>query len=79
MCEHFPPCPGPDAPDCESARITERVDVQGWAKLCNGALVFDDFGALLPDGKVTESRRLTLAGWRHDGRHDSHTSPIHTA
>ncbi|MFI9630036.1 DUF5999 family protein [Streptomyces sp. NPDC052042] len=60
-CQHFPPCPESGAPDCESAKITARADVQGWARLCNGTVIFDDFGALLPDGQVSASRRLALA------------------
>ncbi|MFF3730766.1 DUF5999 family protein [Streptomyces sp. NPDC002476] len=62
MCQHHPPCPGPDAPDYERAKVTDRVYVQGWARLCNGAILFDDFGVLLPDGHITESRRVALAG-----------------
>ena len=29
---------------------------QGWSLLCNGVVVFDDAGALLPDGRVVDPR-----------------------
>jgi hypothetical protein len=52
MCSHNPACPPADAIDWWAARtITEHVG-QGWTLLCNGALVFDDHGALLPGGRV---------------------------
>lgn len=30
---------------------------QGWGLLCNGVVLFEDTGALLPDGTVTEPHR----------------------
>ena len=29
---------------------------QGWSLLCNGVIVFDDMGEILPDGRVIPSR-----------------------
>ena len=32
---------------------------QGWSLLCNGVLLFDDTGELLPDGRVINPHRPT--------------------
>lgn len=32
---------------------------QGWSLLCNGVVMFDDTGELLPDGRVVGPRRPT--------------------
>jgi hypothetical protein len=53
MCTHDPACPAADAFDWWAARNVAEHPGQGWTLLCNGALVFDDDGALLPDGRVT--------------------------
>ena len=53
MCTHNPACPPADAIDWWAARNITEQPGQGWTLLCNGALVFDDRGALLPDGRVT--------------------------
>jgi hypothetical protein len=50
MCQHQPPCPPADAPDREAARIVASHPEQGWSLLCNGVVVFEDTGVLLPDG-----------------------------
>jgi len=52
MCTHDPVCPAADAIDWWAARNIAEHPGQGWTLLCNGALVFDDRGALLPDGRV---------------------------
>jgi len=52
MCTHDPACPPADAIDWWAARNITAHPGQGWTLLCNGALVFDDRGALLPDGKL---------------------------
>jgi hypothetical protein len=36
------------------ARIIVTQYAQGWNQLCNGVVVFDDGGALLPDGRSVE-------------------------
>ncbi|WP_416070653.1 DUF5999 family protein [Streptomyces sp. MI02-2A] len=33
---------------------------QGWTLLCNGVIVFDDSGELLPDGSVVAPRRVPM-------------------
>jgi hypothetical protein len=51
-CEHQPRCPRADATDREAVRVTAQHPEQGWSLLCNGVIVFDDCGDLLPDGQV---------------------------
>jgi hypothetical protein len=50
MCEHQPPCPSAGALDREAARSVACHPEQGWSLLCNGVVLFDDGGELLPDG-----------------------------
>ncbi|WP_221349255.1 DUF5999 family protein [Streptomyces beigongshangae] len=66
MCSHQPSCPSAGRTD-RSAR-TDRTDAhivsahpeQGWYLLCDGAIVFDDTGALLPDGRVVGPHRVPV-------------------
>jgi hypothetical protein len=57
MCQHAPPCPPADAPDGAAARVIAGHPEQGWSLLCNGVIVFEDTGALLPEGTVVEPHR----------------------
>lgn len=50
MCEHQPRCPSARALDREAARALACHPEQGWTLLCNGVVLFDDGGELLPDG-----------------------------
>jgi hypothetical protein len=34
---------------------------QGWSLLCDGSIVFDDSGVLLPDGSVVAPHRVPAA------------------
>jgi hypothetical protein len=34
---------------------------QGWSLLCNGVVLFDDTGELLPDGRITPPHRPSYA------------------
>ena len=52
MCTHQPPCPTAQAPDREAAHTVVSHPEQGWSLLCNGVVLFDDTGELLPDGSV---------------------------
>ena len=61
-CSHFPPCPEADASDHDAAVAVARHPEQGWTLLCNGVVLFDDDGELLPDGQVVLSRPWALAG-----------------
>ncbi|MFC0863679.1 DUF5999 family protein [Sphaerimonospora cavernae] len=57
MCQHQPPCPPADARDREAACLMAFHPEQGWGLLCNGVVLFDDRGELLPDGRSVPSRR----------------------
>jgi len=52
QCTHRPPCPAALAHDRSGARIRASHPEQGWSLLCNGVVIFDDGGALLPDGRA---------------------------
>lgn len=52
MCHHQPGCPAWPEPDHLAARIVADHPGQGWSLLCNGVIVFDDGGELLPDGRA---------------------------
>ncbi|MGW0905177.1 DUF5999 family protein [Streptomyces sp. NPDC002853] len=57
MCAHQPQCPSADSPDHLAARILSAHPEQGWSLLCNGTIVFDDTGELLPDGRLVAAAR----------------------
>ena len=59
MCPHTPPCPEPKAPDREAAKTIISHPEQGWSLLCNGVVVFEDTGELLPDGNCIAPHRPT--------------------
>jgi hypothetical protein len=59
MCSHQPHCPTVDAPDREAAHTVASHPEQGWSLLCNGIVLFDDTGELLPDGRVISPHRPT--------------------
>jgi hypothetical protein len=59
MCPHTPTCPAPSAPDREAARTLISHPEQGWSLLCNGIVIFDDTGELLPDGDAIGPHRPT--------------------
>lgn len=56
-CRHQTPCPPASSADREAAHIVSHHPEQGWSLLCNGVLVFDDTGELLPDGSVIAPHR----------------------
>jgi len=44
------------------AHVVAAHPEQGWSLLCDGTIVFDDSGELLPDGRViAPARRLVAA------------------
>lgn len=57
MCQHQPPCPSAASADRESARLVAHHPEQGWSLLCNGVLLFEDTGELLPDGQIIAPHR----------------------
>ncbi|MET7394135.1 DUF5999 family protein [Dactylosporangium sp. NPDC005572] len=71
MCQHQPLCPPAATPGRSTARVVASHPEQGWSLLCNGVVVFEDTGELLPDGRTIGPHRPTwtnegaeLAGWR---------------
>ena len=67
MCPHRPPCPPADRPDRDAAHTIAFHPEQGWSLLCNGVIVFDDMGEILPDGRVVPAHHLAAADparWR---------------
>ena len=61
MCSHRPQCPSADRADRAAARVVVSQPVQGWTLLCNGVIVFDDTGELLPDGLPIPPHRPAVA------------------
>ena len=59
MCPHSPPCPEASAPDREAAHTIVSHPEQGWSLLCNGIVIFEDTGELLPDGESIAPHRPT--------------------
>lgn len=59
MCPHTPPCPDAQAPDREAAHTIVSHPDQGWSLLCNGIVLFEDTGELLPSGDVIAPHRPT--------------------
>jgi hypothetical protein len=52
VCPHQPPCPPADRPGRKAARTVAFHPEQGWSLLCNGVIVFDDMGEILPNGRA---------------------------
>jgi hypothetical protein len=57
MCSHRSSCASSDS-DSTTPHIVAAHPEQGWNLLCNGAIVFDDTGELLPDGRVVAPHRV---------------------
>ena len=52
-CVHTAPVPPADHRDRDAARTVAFHPERGWSLLCNGVIVFDDMGEILPGGRVT--------------------------
>lgn len=61
MCLHRPPCPPSNRSDRDAAKVVSAHPEQGWSLLCNGVVVFDDLGELLPDGRAVAPQRPAAA------------------
>jgi hypothetical protein len=57
MCSQQPTCPSADA---TAPHVVAARPEQGWSLLCNGVIVFDDTGELLPDGSVVAPHRVPM-------------------
>ncbi len=60
MCQHQPHCPDPHAPDRMAAKAMVSHPEQGWSLLCNGVVLFEDAGELLPDGRAVSPPAATV-------------------
>ena len=58
LCQHQPSCPSAADSDHEAARTMAAHPEQGWSLLCNGVIVFEDTGELLPDCSVIAPHRV---------------------
>ena len=54
----LPPRAIPSAVDRSSPAVASFPE-QGWSLLCNGVILFEDTGELLPDGSVIDPHRPT--------------------
>jgi hypothetical protein len=61
MCQHQPSCPSAQSVAREAARVVAAHPEQGWSLLCNGVVLFDDIGELLPDGRIIAPHRLSAS------------------
>ncbi|SOD73827.1 hypothetical protein SAMN05892883_3039 [Jatrophihabitans sp. GAS493] len=59
-CTHTPVCPSADAVSRDAAHVLVAHPEQGWSLLCNGVVLFEDTGELLPDGSSVAARRAEL-------------------
>lgn len=66
LCTHTPTCPTADSTAAEAARVVASHPEQGWSLLCNGVLVFEDTGDLLPDGRIVAPHRPAPAAGEDD-------------
>jgi hypothetical protein len=66
-CRHRPRCPDALAPGRSAAKVVADHPGQGWSLLCNGVVLFDDGGALLPGGQAVApaTAGLVLAVTHH--------------
>lgn len=61
MCQHQPTCPTAYAADREASHVLVAHPDQGWSLLCNGIVLFEDTGLLLPDGTIVAPHRTLTA------------------
>lgn len=73
MCPHQPACPTAEAFDRDAAHVVASHPEQGWSLLCNGVVLFEDTGEILPDGRVIDPRRPVCTALRGSVR------PVHAA
>ena len=59
-CFHQPHCPAADGTDRDAAHVLVNYPQQGWSLLCNGVVLFEDSGEILPDGHCLQARRAEL-------------------
>ncbi|MCW2538594.1 MAG: hypothetical protein JWN95_319 [Frankiales bacterium] len=60
ICSHQPHCPDAAGSDRDAAHVIAFHPEQGWSLLCNGVVLFEDSGEILPDGHCVHARRAEL-------------------
>ena len=60
MCHHVTTCPDATSDARDLAAPVSRHPEQGWSLLCNGVVLFDDDGELLPDGQAVADHHTWL-------------------
>ena len=60
-CQHQPTCPSAGHVSPLAARTAVAHPEQGWSLLCNGVIVFDDGGYLLPTTTTTAPAPVPVA------------------
>ena len=60
MCQHGTPCPDAASDTRDLAAVVRNHTEQGWNLLCNGVVLFDDGGELLPDGRAVKHHHTWL-------------------
>jgi len=76
MCRHQPSCPTADASDRDAARVVSSHPEQGWSLLCNGVVLFEDTGELLPNGQIIAPRHRCVP---QSGPREVHQSHCHSS
>ena len=61
MCHHVRTCPDASSEARDLAAVVSSHPEQGWSLLCNGVVLFDDDGELLPDGQAVGDHHVWLA------------------
>ena len=61
ICLHSPHCPDAFDFDRDAAHVLVAHPEQGWSLLCNGVVLFEDTGEILPDGQSIAARRRELS------------------
>ena len=74
-CQHRPRCPGASARDRAAACVVASHPEQGWSLLCNGIVVFEDTGELLPGGGTIAPHRPTDIRERPEAPPDKPAAP----
>jgi hypothetical protein len=65
MCQHRPACPAATASDGLAAHVTVAHPEQGWSLLCNGVILFEDGGVLMPSASSSGPGQPDRAAVRH--------------
>ena len=75
MCHHVTPCPEATSEARDLAAVVSSHPEQGWSLLCNGVVLFDDDGELLPTAAPSPT---TTPGWRRNSPSaEERTRPSH--